>query len=976
MKNAFLILLLTFFTVNIFAQKAEKSLQNKIAGLKKFDEIMAQVELHFAKEKKEIKTENSKEEFENEYLHWKRWEQYYSTRLNDKGEPEDVNFKTVAAFEKLKPKDSLLNSLSGATTATWNFLGPWTNGFKAGQYRGLSRVDHIAFHPTDPNIIYAAAPSGGLWKSINNGATWDIITFHFPLSSASGVAVSQQDPNRIWVLTGDGNNGGSANGIPSNNSNGIWVTYDGGFTWYKTNFNSDRRNNTFNGYKLLVNPTNHNNLFAATFSGLYRSTDGGINWTQMIFNTIFDVEFEPGNTNTVYATSANRFYLSTDNGATFPTAQQTTISGTNRLEIGVSPANSNYVYLLGGPYGGGGAVGTNTFGGLYRSTLKGAANSFSLRRNSPNVLCWESNGVITTTGDNDQSGYDLAIAVDNNDAEHLFVAGKIIWQSTDGGGTLTNVTPFNEGNGNPVPPPANYIHPDVHGMAFHPLNNSFYATTDGGVYRTTNNGANWTDISNLHATTFNHMGAASYDVNKVMAGCQDNGIKYKKDAGDFVHIAGADGFDCSFGNSAAVGMYASINSSYARFNTNGDNIGGITAPAGTGFYPSILADPVNTNTVYTANGSGVFKSTNNGTAWSMVLNQPIKQGLAMSPINGNRVYAMGTNAIYRTDNGGTGWSTNLSNNPGFTAISQFTDVNVCPTNSDLVYVTIGGYTANRKVFYSNDAGANWINISGTLPAEVKVNCVVVDDNNNAYIGSDLGVFYQASYSNDWTPYYNGLPRIPVYDLAIHSGTGRLRAGTFGHGVWETVLYSPCDAFYTLTGNVDGEKYYAVSNTLNSNANIFGADGTKITTRAGTEIVLSNGFTVPERNTFNGVLGPCEGGPIIQSAMGRAADKMPVFVKGMDKGDSLKLHPYGIISAQWRKDKTIAVTINEMQPGNYSLMLTDLQQGFHFAALNFQNTRDNNSTVKEIDAREITARKLYAQLYYEGKLVHVQEVFLY
>ena len=967
MKKLATILLAAFLPLLVIAQRDKDELSRKIAGKKNLQAIMKIVEKHFAEEKKQEQGREANEEFENEYLHWKRWEYYNKSRLKANGDLEDITAKTEEAWRKTEAKYGSASRPQSGTNASWNFVGPWANNYQAGFYRGLSRVDRIVFHPTDVNTLFAGAPNGGLWRSTNNGLSWDIISFYFPINSVAGIAVSQQNASKIYAITGDANGGGVANGVPTNNSAGIWVTYDGGTNWYKTNFNANRQSSVWNGYKLLVDPTNDNIVLAATAGGLFRSADGGNTWTQVIFNGIFDIEFDPSDANRVYASASSTFYYSTDNGVTFPAGQRTSLPGKNRIEIGVSPNNTNYVYLLCGPYGGG--IGTNTFGGVYRSTDKGV--SFSLRANTPNVLCQTTNGILGGN-DGDQSGYDLAIAVSPSNAEDVFVAGKIIWRSTNGGTTFSNITPFNEGSQNPTPP-ANYIHPDVHDLAFNPLNGTFYATTDGGVYRTVNNGANWTDISNIHATTFNHMAAAAYDVNKIMAGCQDNGVKYKRDAGDFTHINGADGFDCSFGNSAGVGMYASINNILSRYDINGNSLA-ITTPAGTSFYPVIIADPVNANTVYMASGgTGVMKSTNNGGGWTQVLNIGVGTSLAMSPANGNRVYAASSFSIYRTDNGGANWSGDLTNNPGFVPTGQLTDVNVCPGNSDFVYVTVGGYSAGQKVFYSNDAGANWFNISGTLPAEVKVNCVVVDVFNNAYIGTDMGVYYQAVSSSDWTPYYNELPRIPVYDLAIHAGSAKLRAGTFGHGVWETDLYTACDANLVLTGTVFGAKFFQVSNQVVSNATIAGADNTNVTTRAGNEIVLSDGFTVPERNTFSAILGACESGPVVTG--GRAAATVPSFMQQMDPGDSTGLYIYGMVTVMNPLQANSIIHVEAYKEGQYTVLINDAGTGNNTITSFNQYLQPGAKKDYPLSTVGIPAGKYYMQLYYAGKLVHVQELFV-
>lgn len=139
-------------------------------------------------------------------------------------------------------------------------------------------------------------------------------------------------------------------------------------------------------------------------------------------------------------------------------------------------------------------VGTSQFGGLYRSTLKGDANTFALRANAPNVLCDTPNGIVAGNDAGDQSGYDLAIDVSKTNAEEIIVGGKITWKSINGGTNFTNITPYNEGSSNATPP-ANYIHPNIQILAYHPLTNAMYAGTDGGIYRSTNGGTVWTGIS-------------------------------------------------------------------------------------------------------------------------------------------------------------------------------------------------------------------------------------------------------------------------------------------------------------------------------------------------------------------------------------------------------------------------------------------------------------------------------------------------
>ncbi|MEO7264332.1 MAG: hypothetical protein ABIW38_05435, partial [Ferruginibacter sp.] len=463
MKKIFLVVLTMLFVgMQLYAQQVPASLKKKIEGKKNLKAIMKDVEAYYEKEEKEkgIKsgklkggTSEGAEEFESGLLHWKRWEYYNQTRLKPNGDLEDVAAKTEAAWKKATLKYETNAPLSG-TDATWTFLGPATMNYQGGFYRGLSRCDRIVFHPTNANIFYVCTNNGGLWRTTDGGLNWSSLSFNFPIQSASGVVINPNNDNNIFVLTGDSKWG---NGV-GQNSCGLWITYDGGNNWYKSNFVSNSFNNNDAGTKLMMMPGNASILFACTSSGLYRSTDGGINWAVVISSgPIYDIEFDPSNSNRVYVSRNGAVWVSTDGGITFPLAQRSNIAGAQRIEIGVSPANNNYVYLLCGPFGGG--PGTNTFGGIYRSSTKGAAGSFALRTNMPNILCTTTNGVVANP-DGDQSGYDLAIDISKTNAEVLVTGGKTVWGSSDGGTTMTFRTPYNEG-GTPVTPPANYIHPDI-----------------------------------------------------------------------------------------------------------------------------------------------------------------------------------------------------------------------------------------------------------------------------------------------------------------------------------------------------------------------------------------------------------------------------------------------------------------------------------------------------------------------------------
>ena len=165
-----------------------------------------------------------------------------------------------------------------ACNGGWYFTGPsstYLNNPDA-DLLGIGRVDRIAFHPTDPNIIYIGNPSGGVWKTSNGGSGWSCLTNSLPSIGISGIVVDHTNPNTIYVLTGDGDTY-LENALVNlagylRLSAGVFVTHDGGVTWEATGALSGVE---YVGFDLVQHPTDPGMMFAATSDGIYKTTNSG-----------------------------------------------------------------------------------------------------------------------------------------------------------------------------------------------------------------------------------------------------------------------------------------------------------------------------------------------------------------------------------------------------------------------------------------------------------------------------------------------------------------------------------------------------------------------------------------------------------------------------------------------------------------------------------------------------------------------------
>jgi photosystem II stability/assembly factor-like uncharacterized protein len=777
------------------------------------------------------------------YKQYKRWEYMQQHRLT-----EDGRIMNYAARNFTEYHDYMATLGSRGITVNhgfWYSLGPTTWINWSGWNGGLGRVNSITFHPTDANTFWVGCPAGGLWRTNNGGTNWIPLTDGMPLIGVSGLAVDYTNTNIMYLLTGDGD-------AADTYCIGVLKTVNGGITWNSTGLNWGVGSNV-RAFKILMHPSNPAILFVASSGGLYKTSNAGESWALVQYTAnhhFHDVKFKPGDPTIMYACANTKFFRSTDTGDTWSEIVSGVPTNANRMAIGISPGNASYVYLFAGP-----CYATSTYVGTYRSTNSGV--SFSVRSTSPNILGYSSTG----NDDAHQSHYDHALVVSLTDAERIMTGGINCWRSTNGGTSWTLSSMWND------PPGSTYTHADIHALEINPLNNHLYCGSDGGIFRSTDFGNNWTDLSaGLSITQIYRIAGYQPDVNYLTMGTQDNGSNKWTGGSVIYHMLGADGMDCMIDYSGGLIMYNSCQEGELYKCSTGGAYGwqNIQPSGSTGpWITPLIMHPTNPSTIY-GGYYDIYKSYDGGSNWTN-LGYDGSGAMAIGINWPDRVYASeeGSNTIRMSTDGGYNFTIVTSNLPA----GNISFIAVNPDNSSEVYVTYSGYLAADKVFRSTNAGTSWTNITGSLP-NLPVNCIAFQDNNGSpggalYIGTDVGVYYRDNDIGDWIPFMNGLPATIVMDLEINYPAGVITAATYGRGLWRSELYSACPAGYTLTPgndpsnpNYTGYQLYEAYDHINSTRIITGGIGTDVTYQAGSYIVLGLGFHAREDNKFKAVLGPC------------------------------------------------------------------------------------------------------------------------
>ncbi len=682
---------------------------------------------------------------DGEYNEYQRWKWYWHTRVDENGNFPDIATRQAEA-------DAMRESNPSVMSSTWTCI---SQTVAIGGYNGMGRTTCVAFHPTNPNEFYVGAPIGGLWKTTDAGSTWAPLTDALPYVSVGSCLVDPTNANTIYISVGDHSGWW-------NYSLGVYKSTDGGATWAPTGLNWTLSQGRAIS-KLEMDPLNPQVIYAATTAGLYRTTNGGTSWIVVHAGDHSDIEFEPGTSNVYVAQydywGSSEVYRSIDGGTTWNVLSNFGLQY-NHLILAVTPDNPAKLAVR---------VSDGNHP-LYISTNYGSNLTYVSDLPEDAVL------FISPTNEN-----------------VIYTGYMNIYASPDNGITWNMLTYWYYN------PPYEEVHADQRNVVYNPLNpDKIYFCNDGGVYHFTESTYNWANISDgLVITQFYRIAVSQLDPMMMMGGTQDNGGRLRMTSGNWRSTNGGDAMEVAIDPTNDDIIYTTyINGklyrSYDRWFTDtyyciSDNIPGGT-PNGSWIAPYMI-DPSDPN-VIVAGYDDVWRSTDRGATWS-ALSTNIAGGstlecLAVAPSDPYTIYCSAGSTMYKTTDLGANWSTVVV--PGTVGITSIT---VHPTNPNQLWITRGGYTLIYKVQTSVNGGSSWTSLLGGLP-NVPVNTCEfeIGSDNLIYIGTDAGIFYRDTLTNAWTSYSTGLPKTSVTDLKIYYPTRKLRAATYGRGIWEVDLLNP------------------------------------------------------------------------------------------------------------------------------------------------------------------------------------------
>jgi hypothetical protein len=665
-------------------------------------------------------------------------------------------------------------------SAFWQSVGPTNIG---------GRVLDVVPDRTNANTVYAGSASGGVWKSTDGGVTF---VPAWPLTNPQPIgALAMASDGALYAGTGEAGPGG---GSITYGGRGIYKSIDGGATWTNVGLK-----NTLTTGRIAIDPTNPQRILVASTGdlfnpgggrGVYRSTDGGVTWSRVLLGDTtttgaVDVSIDPVDPQRVYAVMWDHIrhpnlrvyggvgsgvYRSTDGGTTWTRLSNglpAPSADIGRIGLGLAPSNPSRLYVIVIATGG-------TFQGFYRSNDGG--DSWTKLPNDPGL-----SGSQSTYG-----WWFGRLWVDPVNANHVFAAGIELEESTNGGSSWTGQFT---------------MHADQHGMAWSTVSPSLvFLGDDGGVYKSTSNGASWTHASVEPFTQFYSVDVSEQDQTRVVGGAQDNSA-LRSWPGNWNAYVGGDGEETLIDPANQQNIYGCSQYGFCDYSRDGGSslfAFGFTTSDRYNWFTPVQFDPTNPQVMYLG-GNRLNRSTNGAQTWT-VISQDLTGGPGPDPnypfgtiTTVAAAKSNGQTLFVGTDDGRVWTSTNLGGswtrvgNPGLPSF-WVSRVTVDPSNAAVAYATFSGYRGGDNaayVFKTSDGGATWADVTGNLP-RAPVNDVVVSGS-TLLVADDLGVYRSSNGGTTWLRVGSGLPRVPVDDIELVGSSNQLFAATFGRGMWKVQL---------------------------------------------------------------------------------------------------------------------------------------------------------------------------------------------
>ncbi len=676
--------------------------------------------------------------------------------------PDDIQRKERVFAATLPTREAIAGkqrSSGGAIQAqAWTQRGPFNVG---------GRTRAFAIDVSNENVMLAGGISGGIWRTQDAGRSWSRVSDVADLPNVSCIAQDTRTgkTNTWYAGTGEGfGNSAGVTGAPYR-GDGIYKSTDGGTTWRRLPSTitgiPQRYDQRFDyAWNLATNPVNtaQDEIYAALFECIKRSSDGGTTWITVLGNDninatgryFSDVAVAP-RSGAVYATLSRAqgegnttergIFRSTDGVRWTRLVPPDFPSTYRRIVIGIAPSNENVVYFLAETPGIGfaGVYGEDTdWHSFWKYTYisgDGTGSGGRWENRSLNLPNFTATGV---QGDYvSQASYDMVVRVKPTDENIVFLGGMNLYRSNDGFATNAQTSWIGGYSNNKDFIMYTNHHPDQHAIGFLPSNpDIMFNANDGGIFRTDDDRSRqctWTPLNNGYVTTQFYAVAIAPDAANALlfGGMQDNGTYLTTSLSSqarWKNMLAGDGTFCAVGANNTV--YVSAQTAVIRRQTYNNDFSTLTAsaevqPSGGSFLfvnPFIL-DPTNTNIMYLAGTRDLWRQNNlsggnSSTNWTRFANlvPDSVSALGAVALNGasTRLYIGTTRGkVYRMDNIQTGQPTAVNITGGSFPSGYVNCVATDPRNSNRAVVVFSNYEV-QSLFYTGDGGATWTAIGGNL----------------------------------------------------------------------------------------------------------------------------------------------------------------------------------------------------------------------------------------------------------------------